>query len=552
MTIRRLRFRRTADDATIGRKAPTTEEKAGAERLKEAGQIIAIFALMLVVLLGLVGIAIDVTYAWREELRVQRAADAAALAGVVYLPGDVTGGVSAAQAEAGKNGFTSVSAHQNTGNPRQMDVTVSARVSTFFLRALGWDHFDVSRQSHAVFIMPVPMGSPDPYYGAAGSYKMVSSPSPITLTGPGGAAMTSRGFWATMLTQGAATSSGDAYLPKKLKYPATGTNPQRDTTHYYDYSIWMPPGSGNGHVWLFDPVFCATDGRYGTGDYWLDGTNPVSAFFYLYNTNNQPYNPSAHTLLGSSGSYFTNMRYYDTDAKGPSGSGKSCKASDGPFSDARATHNKWWDLTAYIGAAGVLEGGASGTTYRIRTTTDPGDSSQDSANAHNQFAIYVTSSGPSAQIYGTGAMENYYQLPQSTSSIFYMAQIDAQAGAGKTVEIRLWDVGDTNGVSSSLQVLQPTSSGWSAASMTWTATNVSGTGAPCPSGSGTSITTFSGVKQYDGCWLTIRIVLPASYSAPQDGWWKVRYTVGTGGSDQATDLTTWEVNVRGNPVHLIP
>ena len=117
MTIRRLRPWRRTTDQTTGQKASTTEEKAGAERLKEAGQIIAIFALMLVVLLGLVGIAVDVTYAWREELRVQRAADAAALAGVVYLPGNVSGGVSAAQAEGSKNGFGSVSAGQAAGNP---------------------------------------------------------------------------------------------------------------------------------------------------------------------------------------------------------------------------------------------------------------------------------------------------------------------------------------------------------------------------------------------------------------------------------------------------
>src|SRR5512141_283686 len=80
--------------------------KSKARQAQEAGQIIVIFALALMALIGLIGIAIDVTFAWREELRIQRAADAAALAGVVYLPGDVSGGLSASAAEARKNGYT--------------------------------------------------------------------------------------------------------------------------------------------------------------------------------------------------------------------------------------------------------------------------------------------------------------------------------------------------------------------------------------------------------------------------------------------------------------
>jgi len=67
---------------------PIGEDASAQAALKQAGQIVVIFALMLTALIGLVGIAIDTTYAWRESLRVQRAADAAALAGVVYMPGD--------------------------------------------------------------------------------------------------------------------------------------------------------------------------------------------------------------------------------------------------------------------------------------------------------------------------------------------------------------------------------------------------------------------------------------------------------------------------------
>ncbi len=47
----------------------------------------------------------------------------------------------------------------------------------------------------------------------------------------------------------------------------------------------------------------------------------------------------------------------------------------------------------------------------------------------------------------------------AVSSEFYLAQIAAQY-AGKTVEISLWDPGDTNPLSASLEILRPTSGGW--------------------------------------------------------------------------------------------
>ena len=50
--------------------------------------------------------------------------------------------------------------------------------------------------------------------------------------------------------------------------------------------------------------------------------------------------------------------------------------------------------------------------------------------------------------------------------------------------------------------------------------------------------------------------IPTTYTAPVSpgdppgaggGWWKIEYgTLGTG-----QDITTWQVNIRGNPVHLV-
>ena len=53
--------------------------------------------------------------------------------------------------------------------------------------------------------------------------------------------------------------------------------------------------------------------------------------------------------------------------------------------------------------------------------------------------------------------------------------------------------------------------------------------------------------------ITIEIPLPADYGVGgldpnglgEDGWWLVEYDVRAG-----NDTTTWEVEIRGNPVHL--
>ena len=551
---------------------PIDEDASLATQAKEAGQIVVIFALMLVVLIGLVGIAVDTTYAWREALRVQRAADAAALAGVVYLPSSITttgGAQDTAWASAKMNGFpdkTKVVVTQGA-TARELDVSISSDAPTFFVRIFGINSFTVSRSSKAVYVLPVPMGSPDPYYGVYGDYTMTSGT--VAMKSPTGTAMGSsaRGFWATMLTQGAGASSGDAYLPKHLNGDMSGTNPSHDTVDYYDYTITMPAGSSGGHVWLFDPVFCATDGRQGAGDFYLSSStsdatkNVVSSYFKLYNTNNQPYTLSAQTYLGSTGDFFANDNFWDTAAGGPSGLKNSTTCTNpGTFAttDPRHWHNTWFDLTAYILAHGgladaAMSGAVGGTTYRLRTTTapSPDTGSQDGVNAYNDFAVYVTSTGGTAQVSGSGAMEMYTPLPAGKASTFYLAQIDAGQGNGKTIEISLWDVGDTNGVSANLQILQPTTSGWSAVpNMTWTASKVSTDAGTCPSGTGSQIVTYNTAKVYNGCWLYIDITL-TGYTAPQDGWWKIQYNMG-GSSGQATDLTTWQVNIRGNPVHLVP
>ncbi len=96
----------------------------------------------------------------------------------------------------------------------------------------------------------------------------------------------------------------------------------------------------------------------------------------------------------------------------------------------------------------------------------------------------------------------------------------------------------------------------------YTAQQVANGAVACGSRSGTgvtSVTTNTGSSMlFNGCWLTIEVPLPTDYDAAtppgmtQPGWWRIRYNMGGSASDTAFDLSTWQVSIRGNPVHLVP
>jgi len=201
--------------------------------------------------------------AWRTGLQIQRAADAGSLAGVVYLPGDVTTGRQYAIAEVADNGYTAnttttVTAAPNPANNRQLNVTVTAQVPTFFIRIFGINSWTITRQSRAAFVMPVPMGSPLAYYGVGCLILTGSTPacnsngtgaSGVTTLGTsGGTPLSSLGAWGAVITKGGYESNGDAYSPANNNDQSwtvnTTTNVSYDLNGYY-YTAVLPAGAAS-------------------------------------------------------------------------------------------------------------------------------------------------------------------------------------------------------------------------------------------------------------------------------------------------------------------
>ena len=108
------------------------------------GQVLLIFAGMLTILLLASALVVDLGWLWKTPPDSQRAADAAALAGVVHLPADVPGAYLTAAQEATKNGYTAgggvtITPLRDPSVPRRLDVWVQAPVKTFFLGLIGMD-----------------------------------------------------------------------------------------------------------------------------------------------------------------------------------------------------------------------------------------------------------------------------------------------------------------------------------------------------------------------------------------------------------------------------
>jgi hypothetical protein len=249
------------------------------------------------------------------------------------------------------------------------------------------------------------------------------------------------------------------------------------------------------------------------------------------------YNPGTRTLGDFSGNVGdpTTVQNY-----GQAGSVKQdCATMSG--------HNEWVTLAS----------GLAGGMYRINVET----SSQvpnATVGAENLFAIWVNGTGGKARVYGGGRMAGYTQVGAAPQS-FFLAQIKADA-AGKILQIKLFDPGDVAG-NAWLHIKSPDGNSYDDATFSYQADiacNASRSDV-CSAANRTSIQTArNGSSSFDGSVITITIPLAENYGSggltPPDagnpnnepGWWKIYYDV-----TNANDTTTWQVDIRGNPVHLV-
>jgi hypothetical protein len=517
------------------------------------GQIIVLFAAALPVLIGVMGLAIDVSFAWITELRIQKTADAAALAGAVFLPDNAPGATNASLAEATQNGFVNatgsingspnitINAARNEPNHQQMDVSITAPVPTFFLKVFGIQYLTATRSAHAQYNLPLPMGSPLNVFG---------NPSSTDLQG------NALNYWAGIQGPCTLKANGDPYATKNSTSVSSNcSTASTSNTEYkapsagdpgsYDYTIKVPV-AGTLSIQLYDPEFCPRSAQdHDTGDTKFTSAN-FNTVFTLYNPSATPYSLASYTV-NTAVSYPGGGETTTTD--GQAGATHSCSTyyvtqQRMPYDGATDYQGKWMPFASFAAAPG---------SYRLNVqTTAVGTNSADGSNMYAIQATLNGGVGTQPSVYGgavgtMSTMSIYNNLAAGTSNI-YLAQINS-TNAGKMLVLDLFDPGDLNGTGT-MYFEMPTSGGWTDATFSWrnSGTTLSSAGT-LHSGVTSVVTASGGTSNFQGNWMVVNIQIPSTYTAPQNGWWKIKYVI-TGGA--AHDRTTWNAQVVDIPVHLVP
>lgn len=526
--------------------------KLGFRERAETGAAVVLVAASMTILLGFAAFSIDFGWLYLNGIRIQHGADAAALAGVVYEPGDQAQAYSTADAIAADNGYvdglggTTVTAIDFADDPSavenqfQLRVTVTDTVDTFFMRVFGFDAITMSRSAVAEYVLPLPMGSNLPYFGEDPSI-------------PG----RDPHFWANIHGYYTGRKLGDRYASQCLHngFGSSCTeNPDARATTYsggvpvtggYLYGVEVPEGASNLRVDVFDGPF-----YYGGGDNFLAGDNEQGAavgpstWFVLYAPDPTPLNTTDNTVLCSV-KYDPAETFADFDGDGNVGywDGGALKWVADPDDDQNGDGVFNWDdieLGLPGGSASLWDRmcgtvfNAGAGVYPLRVVVD--DPGGVDARGLNRYSLRTSADGGTARVYGLGDMSVYVNFSGNTST-FNLAEVQP-VHAGKQLVIELWD---PDSGSSGIQIKKPDGisppCSWSNQSGSRSETLAS-----C------NITDY-GPNEFDDDHLQIRVDIPDTYTCSSDCWWTIDVTYDD--PIGARDTTTWSAHIDGNPVALV-
>ena len=515
----------------------------------ESGYVAVMVGILMTVLLSFCAFAVDVGSWYYTGQRAQRAADAAALAGVPYLPGDSANAYVTARSLAAQNNFAT-SADTTVvpavdGRPTRLRVTVSRTVKNNFGWLMGLPETTVTRSAVADYAGPVPMGSPcnefgdDPDPGSRRS-------SNCDNTGQ---------FWANVGSPQAPKVSGDAYQNQM------GTNADYDVNGYY-YSITVAKQVTNLTIEAFDPAlinvgdqctanlagasalqknsntvvgdpdtrYAAGSTKYCTGDIRFGGTGEVKTRFSVLAptpATNQ-WDPTSYVpVLGCT-----------TDFPGYSGNlSVALDTKSAGFKADVADNFRQWVRLCRVN--GVTEPG----TYLIQVKTN--GIGNDLASGHNRFSLRAWGTNNQAEdeisVAGFGKMAMYGNTPAGTSK-FFLARVPS-GSRGQLFTVRLFDIGDGTTGNSTIKVLPPAESGAGF-------TGCIGSGVQNGPLSDCTINVNS---SFNGQWQEVTVPLPANYSctdsSPTGCWLRLEFFYGTGSNP--ADTTSWTASIAGDPVRLV-
>jgi Flp pilus assembly protein TadG len=556
----------------------------------DGGYIAVISVILAPVVFGISALTIDVGNWYFVAQNVQRAADAAALAGVTYMPGNLAQAKAVAISTAATNGFTTgVDPEPVPGQPSKLRVTITTTVTNTFGQLLGLDTTTVQRTAVANYQAPLPMGSPCNEFG--------NGPEPLLASAnPRSANCAAAGqYWANVGSPQGTKISGDAYQDGVCGSGVDGCNGATNTDYSqlgYFYSVRLSAPVTNLTIQAFDAGFVSVgdlcsanfgngataavnaknqynyaagtsaasahyledntlyapgqNGSYCTGDMSFGSTPPDTTYTIRQPAaTSNPWDPTSYpvvsncvkTYKGFSGDLYSALNEYKQDSTGKvtySGGTPDLAASYNPT--VAAEFRQWSTLCTFTG---TIPAG----TYFIQVQTNASDDSS-AGNGHNRFALRAFGANPTDNsniaISGYTDMAIYANVASAQTS-FYLTQV-SPAAAGQVLNVRLFDVGDST-QPGTITITPPTDSNVSAF------TGCVGSGPVSGSLSNCSLTASNAT--HNGKWQQVSIPIPPNFTcdsvAVTGCWITLHYNYGGG---QPSDTTSWTANLEGTPVRL--
>lgn len=575
---------------------PATRSARSRSRLRrDHGYAAVMVALVLVPLMGFAGLAVDIGGWYSRASSLQRAADAAALAGVVWQP-DFAAAEANARAEAARNGFVDgvdgISVNVIDTGLNELQVEIIDNDADLFFAGLFLDNVTISRHSIAEYTKSIPMGNPDSYLGTDPE-RGISEQNYLSISGAntgkkGGDRHASKRCDSTtaLCTSGALGNlavNGGEFDENGYTYSVSVNTVYASplVIEVYDPGFYeaeqscnpgggsnMPPGYDfndllTGGLAAMFPGDGATDAikvahwteRYAnypgaiycSGDTPSNGVGSITSF-YVREPDNTPFNLLDNPIIATGSCQPQQYEAYDE----PFYTLLEQVGTGHPYADTFAAEFRRWVRICEIPAGQVEQGDY---IVQVRTNASSGNPTlydpSYNLGGRNHFSLragYDTGGtapdGTGVELFATGTMAIDVNVP-GASTLMELAKVTPEY-AGRTLRIELWDVGDA-AAAGVLTILPPAESSTTFSNCRFTNTNTAWSDAD-PTDCASVVS-----SAMNGNLLTIEVDLPSGYTCDPTlttGCF-IRVQVAFPAGTTVYDHTTWAVDVVGDPVRLL-
>ncbi|GAA4130117.1 hypothetical protein GCM10022215_43510 [Nocardioides fonticola] len=574
------------------------------EARPEDGYIAITMAIFVAVLfLPLAALSVDVARWYVEIARLQNAADAAALAGVTYLPDDLVAAQAAAEDAVRRNGFTigpGLVVEVSVGrNASQLRVTVAERVKNTFAAGFGHPESLMTATAVADFSGPAPMGSPCNTLGNEPDGTALLGPILSQIVAPLGASCPrTPQFWANVHGPNVYKTQGDRYSSRSCQGGEDGcTGTVNDEFDPQGYFLVVRIGAAAvGQpvtVQLYDPAYASTDSRCTTapsGTLSSNNLNPYTTVDALTRyartaTGGTPNqfcagdDANAGLRVGAETPTITSFamraptaslqpksapvitgctRQYPGFIASQITSSTLRSSSSSYLERLAAVFHQWVPLCTFtpteagdhylqvrtdVALGGTMDAVTGVYSGNPAVTAQTGDDPSVTGNGSNRFAVRVVSTAAASISVSGWQRMTLYANANAATTVFNLVRV-IPASAGKVLDFAFFDAGDaaSNGT---LQILTPSESTTPIGTCTGSG-KVTGVLAGC------QLTGISAANGWNGRTQHIRVQIPPGYTCNEASaggcWFRIQIGFGSG---TVTDVTTWTAVVEGDPVRLI-